>query len=214
MTFSQVLRHRKPFLSVLTRTHRRPKFLRRCLESLNRQTTRNFVIILISDYEEDRVENLILEYPRLIIKVKHINNPLPFPLCNTYFNMVKHIVESDYVVFIDDDDLVTDENYFEELENIATKERCPSVIMSRTEYGGLHFPTQEYWKSFPSIGHIGGLNFCVRSSVYKKFDWPDICGGDFYFISTIFNNINWKKEVYWYDEMTTKIDRKGNGSPE
>lgn len=202
------------FLSVLIRTHRRPKFLRRCLDSINRQTKRNFIIVLISDYKEDRVENLILEYPHLPFIIKHIEKPLPFPSCNTYFNMIKYIVNSDYVVFIDDDDLVTDENYFKKLENIVLEKRHPAVIISRTEYGGLHFPTQEYWKKFPIACHISTLNFCVRSDIYKKFDWPIISGGDFHFISKIFKNIDWKKDVYWYDKMTTKIDHIGTGHPE
>lgn len=206
------------FLSVLTRTHQRPKFLRRCLDSLKKQTKRNFVIVLISDCKEDKVDSLVSEYSDLSIVVKHIDNPVIWPSCNIYFNMVKDIIDSDYIVFVDDDDVVIDDSYFETLEDIVVKNtvlRYP-VIMSRSMYcpnasTRIPFPEEMYWNKFPIYSHVSTLNFCVRSDLYKKFEWPNVRGGDFYFINTVFKNIDWKKDVYWYDKLTTKIDHSGLG---
>lgn len=200
------------FLSVLIRTHKRPKFLRRCLDSLDKQTNKNFVIILISDFKGDNIENIISEYPNLSFMIKHVEY-LGFPLCNMYFNEVKNMVNSDYVIFIDDDDEVIDNIYFDALENISIKK--PAVIMSKMLFPNNRvIPEDQYWNKFPVRKHIGSLNFCVRSDIFKKFDWPAVRAGDYHFISAIFKNIDWKKDVYWYNKITTSVTHIGQGSTE
>lgn len=201
------------FLSALIRTHKRPKALRKCIDSLNRQTERNFIVILISDCKDDKVEKIISEYPDLRFNVKYVE-PLGFPACNIYFNKVKNIVDSDYVVFIDDDDDVTDNTYFSALDSISIREKYPGVIISRALSAKGVIPEDTYWKKPPIKTHISTQNFCVRSDIFKKFDWLGIRAGDYHFISTIFNNIDWKKSVYWYDKITMSITNTGYGRPE
>lgn len=203
------------FLSVLLRTHKRPKALRRCLNLLNGQTNKNFVIILISDYEKDNIEEVAEEYSDLTFKLEFITNPVGYPNCNVYFNLVKDIVNSQYVVFIDDDDEVEDKTYFEALENIvyADKDNFPAVIISKAQFpSGWVVPEETVWKLFPASGHISTLNFCVRTDLYKKFDWAGNADGDYHFIHSIFENIDWRKEVYWYNKITTSSpDFPGQG---
>lgn len=204
------------FLSVMVRTHKRPKAVRECLNSLRAQTKRNFIVVLISDCKEDNVEKLVQEYPDLSFRIKHVE-PLGYPGCNLYFNQVRDSVNSDYIVFIDDDDKVVDENYFEALEHIAIKEN-PGVIMSRLLFiKGRILPSERGWKNPPEQGYVSALNFCVRCSIYQKCDWPDKRYGDYHFIFQIYNSIDWEKEVYWHDKITTAIQdspRHGKGEEE
>jgi glycosyltransferase involved in cell wall biosynthesis len=191
------------FISILTRTHKRPKALRRCLESLSRQTKKNFNVVIISDHKEDVVENIIPEYPNLSIIVKHVE-PLGYPACNTYFNIVRDIVTSEYVIFLDDDDEIIDKDYCKSLEDISIKNKRPAAIISKALFPGKKvIPDDNSWRKAPGMTHISGLNFCVRVDMYKRCNWPESKCGDFYFISNVFKNINWKKEVYWYDKITT-----------
>lgn len=201
------------FLSVLTRTHKRPQALLRCINSLNRQTKNNFSVIVISDHKEDNVISMVKSYPNLSIIVEYVE-ALGYPLCNTYFNKVRDIINSDYVVFIDDDDEIIDEKYFEVLQDISTKENYPKVIMSRALFtfsiGKRVIPGNNLWGKFPILYNVSTLNFCVRSDVYKKYDWPGVKCGDYYFISAIFNNIDWKKDAYWHDKVTTAVTHIGS----
>jgi glycosyltransferase involved in cell wall biosynthesis len=191
------------FLSILTRTHKRPKALRRCLKSLNKQTKKNFNVIIISDIKEDVVETIVPEYPDLSITIKHVE-PLGYPACNTYFNIVRNAVTSEYVIFLDDDDEIIYKNYCKSLEHISIKNKHPAAIISKALFPGKKvIPDDGSWKKVPSICHISGLNFCVRTDIYKKCDWPKSKCGDFYFISSVFNSIDWKKDVYWYNKITT-----------
>ncbi len=203
------------FLSILVRTHKRPKLLRKCLNSLNRQTKRNFVIVLISDCKEDKVDSITLEYPNLSFIISNMNRQMKYPLCNDYFNKAKTVINSDYVIFIDDDDEVMNHHYCEELENISIKKGHPAVIMSRSLFpGNKIIPNDQYWNNIPVRKHVSGLNFCIRHDIYMKFDWPAVRAGDYYYIDTIFKHINWKKDVYWHNKVTTVVTHIGLGRDE
>ena len=201
-------------ISVLIRTHKRPKSLRICLNSLNRQTKNNFCVIIISDDKDDNVEGLAGEYPNLYFVFKHIE-PLGYPSCNLYFNQVKSIIDADYVIFIDDDDEIIDNTYLETLENIYVKNGRPAVIMSRVSYGEQVIPSDDGWANLPCASNIGTLNFCVRSDIYRNCDWTNDNLGDFHFINSVFNSIDWKKDVYWHNKiMVAARNYPGRGKSE
>lgn len=207
------------FVAVLIRTHKRPKKLRQCLDSLNKQGKKNFVVILISDYQEDNIDQITVEYPDLEFIIKHIDKPEKYPYCGKYFNQIKDLFKSKYVVFIDDDDEVCDEQYFSDIQKIYEMENEPAVIMSKTNLNGLGIiPDPPYWKKLPSRCHVSTLNFCVSFDIYKKFSWwsKDYDGcPDFFYIKEIFDSMDWEKKVYWLDKVTTKsINYPGLGREE
>ena len=190
------------FISVLIRTHKRPKSLRTCLNSLSGQTRNNFCIVIISDHKDDNVEELIDEYPSLCFVFEHVT-PLGYPSCNLYYNQVKSVIDSGYVIFIDDDDEIIDNTYLKILEDTAVKNGFPAVIMSRAlYYGNTVIPGDVFWTNLPSAGNVGTLNFCVRTDMYRSCDWTNDGIGDFHFINSVFNSINWRRDVYWYNKIT------------
>lgn len=191
------------FIYALVRTHKRPKALHRCLNSLCEQTNRNFSVAIISDYEKDLVENLSYEYPDLNFIFIHVK-PLGFPGCNLYLNQVKDYIDSDYVIFIDDDNIVVDNTYFETIENITNTSPYP-VIMSKTQFPERILPPDNRWGLYPQAGQIDTLNFCVRTDIYKKCNWSRDQTGDFHFIKNVFDSIDWQNEVLWYNNVTTKV---------
>lgn len=201
------------FLSIIIRTHKRPKALRRCLDSLNDQYYKNLEIVLISDCNEDNVEEIRHEYLDLSFLIEHVD-PLGYPACNTYFNEVKDSVRSEYVMFLDDDDMMVGTMCSKDLEDFAIKNHHPAVIISKVMYPGRAIPQQEYWKKYPVIYHISGSNFCIRSDIYKKHNWPAIRSGDFYFIDGVLKNIDWKSDVCWFDKITARITGTGKGLTE
>lgn len=194
------------FLSILVRTHKRPDAVRRCLDSLNNQVKKNFEIILISDYRGDKVEELVKEYPDLSFKIKHIENPVEYVACGLYFNRSKSLVKSDYVIFIDDDDVVLDETYTETLERIATNSRKKSVavIISKAQFpNGKIVPNKAVWEQYPVECKINTLNFCVKNELFQEVDWIPGPHDDYFFISAVSKKINWPSEVCWHPHITT-----------
>ncbi len=193
-------------ISVLIRTHKRPKMLRRCLNSLCEQTDKNFSTVIISDYEKDMVENLVHEYQDLFFTFLHVR-PLGYPECNLHLNDVKDHINSGYVIFVDDDNLVVDKTYFETLKNIFSKYLYP-VLISRAQFPNRIIPSDNGWCSYPTVGNIDSLNFCVRADIYKKCNWSRHHTGDFHFIKNVFDSIDWKNDVLWYNKVTTKVGDK------
>jgi glycosyltransferase involved in cell wall biosynthesis len=194
------------FLYVLIRTHKRPQALRRCINSLCEQTKKNFSAVIISDYEKDSVENLSYEYPDLYFKFIRVR-PLGYPACNLHLNDVKNHIDSNYVIFVDDDNIVIDNTYFETIENISNMQAFPAMI-SKAQFPGRLIPSDNGWCSYPRIGNIDSLNFCVRTDIYKKCNWSGSRVGDFHFIKNVFDSIDWKNEVLWYNNITTKVGDK------
>jgi GT2 family glycosyltransferase len=201
------------FIYVLIRTHKRPKALRRCLNSLCEQTNKNFSVAIISDYEKDLVENLAHEYPDIHFMFIHVR-PLGYPGCNLYLNQVKNYIDSDYVIFVDDDDIVVDNTYFKTIENITNVSPYP-VIISKSQFPRIIIPPDNRWGLYPQTGYIGTLNFCIRNDIYKRCNWSGDQTGDFHFIKDVFDNIDWQNEVLWYNNVTTKVgDRPRFGKGE
>lgn len=194
---------RNNLIYVLVRTHKRPKALHRCIDSLCEQTNKNFSVIIISDYKEDNVEVLGYEYPNLFFMFIHVE-PLGYPACNLYFNQIKDFIRSKYVIFIDDDNIVIDNTYFETIENIINISQYP-VIISKAQFPGRIIPPDNGWCSYPRVGNIDTLNFCVRTDIYKKCNWSKSRIGDFHFIKNVFDIIDWQKDVLWYNTVTTKV---------
>ncbi len=194
------------FLNVLIRTHKRPKALRRCVESLCDQTNKNFSVVIISDYEKDKIENLAYEFPELNFIFLRVR-PLGYPACNLHFNDIKNYIDSDYVIFIDDDNIIIDDTYFDIIENIFKISQYP-VMISKAQFPNKIIPSSNGWCLYPKIGNLDSLNFCVRTDVYKKCDWSESRIGDFHFIKNVFDSLDWRSEVLWYNKVTTKVGDK------
>ena len=158
------------------------------------------------------IENLIYEYPDLSFVFLHVQ-PLGYPGCNLYLNQVKNYINSDYVIFIDDDDIIIDKTYFETIENIINIFSFP-VIISKAQFPGRLIPSDNVWCSYPRAGNISTLNFCVRTDIYKKCDWFKDQIGDFRFIKNVFDVIDWQRDVLWYNNVTTKVYQPSHGKGE
>lgn len=97
-------------INILIRTSNRPVYFANCIESIKKQTNRNYKIIVGCDNKED---NYFKEYEHIIydrIEAKaekdiYVNDTRikHFPF-NLYFNELYKKVKSGYIMFLDDDD--------------------------------------------------------------------------------------------------------------
>jgi len=146
-----------PFLTVFTRTCKRPKMLSDLIDNLKAQTDTDFEQVFVVDKVGNHSGG----------NVKWANNQIPAN---------KHRVDGEYVYFLDDDKAVIYPYFIAELKEIARYAARPEIILVRSVLGSksdlghdLHFnPHDEVWSvewekgERPNrwIGHA--LNYVVR----------------------------------------------------
>lgn len=182
---------KKPFIEVLTRSFRRPSLLNQNIESLEEQTSKNFVQTLFID-----------------------DVGIGVPAANAQFADVKPVGK--YVWILDDDDLCTRPTLFEEVEKLA-KESKPAVVIVRFDHSHLGIlPSDETFGRTDLIkeGGIGCSSYFVRKDVWEehKHAWKSArYASDFDFIREVLNN---EKDVVWHDVVAGRVQKISHGKME
>jgi glycosyltransferase involved in cell wall biosynthesis len=118
----------------------------------------------------------------------------------------------EYVLILDDDDLLTDKEAIEKLRTAAEPE--PDLIIFKAYHGPLGIlPSARVWGNRPYGGHIGSCDFITRRDVWLEhipaFAQPE--SGDYYFLQSI-----WLDDpcVVWLDETLAAVQRISKGKAE
>ena len=106
-------------ISVIVPVYNVEKYLDKCLNSILNQTYKNFEVIIINDGSTDESYKIISKYEKLDSRFKCYNKENGG--LSDARNYGLDFVTGDYLLFIDSDDYV-DNNYFENIVNIANKE--------------------------------------------------------------------------------------------
>jgi hypothetical protein len=180
-----------PFITVITRCYKRPKFLYLNKASVNNQTYKNYNHYLLIDDTGQGVE-----------------------AANSFFMHAKNLHLGKYVFLLDDDNAIIYDNFFEDLYNIS-KSYNPDIIFFKKKQV-IEYPTYKAWKKSPVINHIDTSCFCVKRSLYKKYihEFSKPKRGDYFFINEVFKNLKDKSKVYWLDKITNMAFRISGGKKE
>lgn len=109
----------RPRFSVVVPVYNRPQEVQELLESLTRQTRRNFEVIIVEDGSSVRCDSVIDQYrDRLTIQYLYKSNSGPGPSRNKGFELAT----GDYFVVFDSDCILT-ETYFEAVEKGLAEEK-------------------------------------------------------------------------------------------
>ena len=125
-----------PKVSVIVPVYKTEKYLRRCIDSLRKQTLKEIEIILVDDGSPDGCPKLCDEYAKEDGRIRVIhkkNGGLGFAR-----NSGLEAALGEYVGFVDSDDYV-DEDMFEKLYTAAQKENVQLVLSSIRFVGGNVF---------------------------------------------------------------------------
>lgn len=183
----------RPFLSIVTRTHKRPFALGQCIASVQDQADQDLEHIIIEDTEGLGVA----ESFRLLLKAKPAGR---------------------YVMILDDDNLLAHPSAVSDLHAVAD-EYHPDVIvfrMNNAEMGIL--PDTYVWQREPLVAHIDGQTVAVRRHVWKACI-PAVLGphnapiyeSDFWYLQEV-----WKRTrcIHWLDQIEILVSRVGRGAVE
>lgn len=187
----------QPLISVIIPIYNVESYLRRCLDSVLRQTYSNLEIILVDDGSPDNCPSICDEYANndtRIVVIHKKNGGL-----SDARNAGLDICRGDYITFVDSDDWVN-EKYVERLITIANKRDADLVIGEHKKTGnGINLEDQQnhYEKEFSNKEAIRILfeNKCASftmscGKLYKK---------------NLFETIRFPLNKYHEDNYTTYL---------
>lgn len=178
------------FLEIVTRTFgQRPTMLQRCIDSVAQQTDGDYTHTIIRDTHARGVAWAV-------------------------GNLAHHIATGEYVIVIDDDDLLVRRTLVAELKQIVA-EHDPDVIMLRAShvvFGVL--PRNGNWGHEPQLGDVGTSNYVIRGATWNAYHsiWQAKYEGDWMYINQLWHTpgLRW----YWHDVVAVHYPQRSNGAAE
>lgn len=119
-------RQNYPLISVIVPVYNVALYLRRCIESILRQTYSNFELILINDGSSDGSEEICNTYQSKDKRITVINQANQG--VSSARNRGLQIARGQYICFVDSDDYI-DKNYLEVLYGLATEYKVDLAIV-------------------------------------------------------------------------------------
>jgi len=178
-----------PFLTIITRTYKRPKLLARCQASVRAQTDPDLEHVVLTDHVG---MGIYVSYHRMINEAGRYHGS--------------------YIYCLDDDNVLTDTAFVADLKAIAA-EHNPDVIMvkaSNPTFGVL----PKFWGETPKRCNVDLGNFVVKGHVWMEYapHFLDIEQlEDYGFIAAVFEA---GCSVYWHDALVMEALQVGWGKPE
>jgi len=181
-------------LTIVTRCYNRPLAFKRCLRSIERQTSENFEHVLIID---------------------EIGRGIRW--ANKQIAEVGSETSGHYIYILDDDDFLLNENFVSDFTSLINKKLItPQLVIVKGWILEKEVPVR--WERPPKRGQIGAPNFIVRRDLFKKFSkyWGVSRAGDWNFIRNVMNVIPvddffwWDKFVFYADPSVGKSEKLKN----
>lgn len=194
-------------INILIRTSNRPKGFARMMNMIERQTYKNYRIIVSVD--DDASELYVSKYKNLeYIRLNRIprTEPEHCPY-NLYFNELINQVTDGWIFFVDDDDALNGTQTLAKINaNLKDPEKLYIFRMKRPT--GI-IPGKNFGKDVVECD-IATPNILVHSSKARLSKWPDRARGDFKYISGLVSEMG-KSSLEWVDEITYVVNTIGQG---
>lgn len=196
-----------PIINIITRTSNRPSYFTLNRLSVKNQGYANVVHWVISDNPSDTYVNNYEGIKIINIDQKWLDNEVskdiaspgtgPKSPYNLYFNKVMPLIESGWVIILDDDDTLLP-NALPSLSKFLLSEKDMLLYQMRYTNGTVLPPPHMYHKR-PMLGTIGSPCVCVHSSIAKQIKWDGWKCGDYRYIMKAWQmsgNKKWIKKTF------------------
>jgi len=177
-----------PFLTFYTPTYKRPRLLADCHTSIQMQSDSDWEHVVIPDLVGIGINGVFREVKNNASKIN-----------------------GQYVYFLQDDDVIADEDMVRDIKKFAIANNYPPVIIARNIKGALNLPLN--WHSEPLKGTIDLGSYIVRADVFKLHadQFGERYEGDFDFIHYLWDA---GYEFAWWDKLIAIAQQWGYGMPE
>lgn len=178
-----------PFLTVITRAYKRPHMLAANQRSLADQTDPDYEQVILRD-------EIGIGVAAANVLIRHTIG----------------LVRGEYVLILDDDDLIVDMGLIANLKHL-TADR-PGVVMVRWDHGerGI-LPYANYIGAIPPRGAVGGGSPIVRADLFRALahTWGASYDGDYDYVTAVLTS---GQPVVWHDKVVCAVQRISLGRPE
>lgn len=178
-------------IAFITRVHpKRPGMLKICVNSIEAQTSDDYIHIL---HEDDKTKNGYGLF-----------------LANQSFIKISPI-DARYVMVLDDDDKLVNQNFVRRFRKIVKKHNPEIVFFKSKIIGKKTMPKEQHWGKKPQRNWIASFCFAVRLNVWKKYIhlWGEERCGDYYFISACYENTS---NHFWFDYRVARTQKRAGHS--
>jgi glycosyltransferase involved in cell wall biosynthesis len=165
-----------PLITTIIPTYRRPKMLRRAIESVLSQTHPDFQVCVYDNASGDETRQVVQEFAKADSRVKyHCHSENIGAVKNFAFGMRQ--VQTSFFSLLADDDLLLPDFYETTLEGFR---KHPNAMFSTTKYlyidgkGRLRGIGLSGWKDdvyYPPEGYVKEINSCmlsILSTLYRR----------------------------------------------
>lgn len=174
-------------INILIRTTYRPGYFKKCINSILSQSYTNYKIICC--YDDKRCLNYLKEYEGVIeyFYVNEENNNSH--KYNLYCNVLMDKVEDGWIMFLDDDDKLSNNNTLQSIKYQLNN--FNQILFWQVNIAGNIIIPEDVEKI--EKYKISGIGFCFHSNFKNLSKWVPYGCSDFYFINELLLNYNFNR---------------------
>lgn len=169
-------------INILTRTGKREKQFNTLKNTILNQTYKN--IRHIKSNDNPKCTYLLEETDVFLV---HKNEKIREGFYNLYVNELAKQVTDGWVIILDDDCKLTDDNFIQNLASECSNSNPKDVLIFKSRVGtyGILPPDDDFNNKIFKLCHIDMACFCVHYTVFQEFQFDGKRCGDFYFLDKI-----------------------------
>lgn len=176
-------------ITVVTPTYNRKGKLENCFLSLKRQTNKKFIWLIIDDGSDDNTEQLVSVWMNEFSWIKYVKKENGGKA--SALNKALDIIDTDYVVCLDSDDMFYDQTIelaLKDLNSIVDDTKCCGILALRNNKDGTVMGNKEIPKKMKKIiianilvdMHYSTEVICFyKTDIIKKYRFPEFIGERF-----------------------------------
>ena len=214
-------------IDVLIPVYNGEKYIKKCLESIQRQTYKNINIIVLDDGSKDNTLDIIKEVSNSDNRVKYYTKENG-KFVSVARNYLLNVIESEYFIFVDSDDYVSPyyiENLYKALiETNASIACCEYTLLKVALSNSKKLRGVKVYNSQDAIyefvlgfrGHFMLWNKLIKTSLIKGIHFNEKIhyGEDMFFVLDLLYNgnikvVSIKNRLYYYKALNFSSISKG-----
>lgn len=158
-------------ISVIIPIYNCEDYIKQCLDSIKDQSLNDIEIICIDDASTDNTLNIINDFSKKDKRIKCIMQSKNFG-AGPARNRGLELARGEYISFVDSDDFIIDNNAYEKLYEIATKNYADVVSANMKVYNNDKLEKNSFINDINSTSQINpedyGIPWYFQKNLYKK----------------------------------------------
>lgn len=131
-----------PTLSIVMNTYNRVELLKRCIASVISQSWKDWEMVIVDDHSQDSTPQFLKELTQRDARIRYFRNEKNEGADRKKaYSLISP--ESEYVIFLDDDDYYVDNTFFTRGLNVFQRELELSFVAGYADYGEVAPLTKE-----------------------------------------------------------------------